>query len=99
MAFRWRADDGTTLNAGFVDSRFSRKFGPVWLKKPICLRFLKGSEPSVSPTPLWIREKIFLLKFEKNERTKKTFAKLSRIVNFDNLRLFQYLSFLTHTLI
>ena len=32
MAFRWRADDGTTLNAGLVILRGS---GPVLLKTPI----------------------------------------------------------------
>ena len=32
MAFRWRADNGPTLNAGLVVLRFSRGSGPVLLR-------------------------------------------------------------------
>ena len=37
MAFRWRADDGPTLNAGLVALGFFRGSGPVLLRNPIFL--------------------------------------------------------------
>ena len=36
-AFRWRADDGPTMNAGLVALRFFRGSGPVLLENPIFL--------------------------------------------------------------
>ena len=55
MAFRWRADDGPTLNAGSVALWFFRGSGPELLRTPIVCDFSGGwgSEPR-SP-PLWIR--------------------------------------------
>ena len=44
IAFRWRADDGPTLNADLVALWFFRGSGPVLVRNPICLRF-----------SLWIR--------------------------------------------
>ena len=37
MAFRWRADDGPTLNAGLVALRFFRGSGRSIAKKPYIL--------------------------------------------------------------
>ena len=36
MAFRWRADDGLTLNAGLGAAIF-RESGPVLLENPVVL--------------------------------------------------------------
>ena len=36
-AFRWRADDGPTMNAGLVALRFFRGSGPVLLENPLFL--------------------------------------------------------------
>ena len=56
MAFRWRADDGPTLNSGLVALRFFRGSGPVLLRNPFFLRFFSvcvcgggGSGPPVPP--------------------------------------------------
>ena len=50
MAFRWRADDGPTLNAGLVALLFYRGFGQVLLKKPyIFVTFQRVSGPPVPP--------------------------------------------------
>ena len=49
MAFRWRADDGPTLNAGLVALRFFRGSAPVLLRNPIFLLLFRGSEPPVPP--------------------------------------------------
>ena len=37
MAFRWRADDGPTLNAGLVALRFFGGYGPLLLEDHIFL--------------------------------------------------------------
>ena len=37
MAFRWRVDDGPTLNAGLVALGFFRGSGPLLLRNPIFL--------------------------------------------------------------
>ena len=37
MAFRWRVDDGPTLNAGMVALWFLRESRPVLLRNPIFL--------------------------------------------------------------
>ena len=37
MAFRWRADDGPTLNSCSVDLGFFRVSGPLLLRNPILL--------------------------------------------------------------
>ena len=58
MAFRWRADDGPTLNAGLVHvaSWFFRGSGPELLRNAIFLRFFRrGSGSPVPPPRLWIR--------------------------------------------
>ena len=54
MAFRWRADHGSTMNAGFVALWLFRGpgFWPVLLRNPICLWFFRGV---LTPCPLWIR--------------------------------------------
>ena len=50
MAFRWRADDGSTLNAGLVAVWFFRASGPVLLRYPIFVVFFqRGLGP---PVPL-----------------------------------------------
>ena len=42
MAFRWRADDGPSLNAGSVASQFFRGSGPELLRNPIFVIFQGG---------------------------------------------------------
>ena len=37
MAFRWRADDGPTLDAGLVAMWFFRESEPVLLRNPLFL--------------------------------------------------------------
>ena len=53
MAFRWQADDGLTLNAGFVSwigSFVKLESGPVLLRNPKALCFFMGGvRPTVSP--------------------------------------------------
>ena len=52
MAFRWRADDGQTLNAGLVVALwFFRRSGSVLLRNPIFLWFSRagGSGPPAPP--------------------------------------------------
>ena len=51
MAFRWRAYDGPTLNAGLVALWFFRRSGPVLLRNPIFLWIFRGrgSGPPVLP--------------------------------------------------
>ena len=51
MAFRWRVDDGPTLNAGLVALWFFKGSGPVLLRDPLFLRFFRGrgSGPPVPP--------------------------------------------------
>ena len=49
MAFRWRADDGPTLNTGLVAYWLSRGSGPVLLRRPIYLCFFKGGPDPLSP--------------------------------------------------
>ena len=68
MAFRWRAEDGPTLNAGLVTSSFfNDSSGPVLLIKPIFLRFFlggwgvgRGSGLPVSPLDPRIRDNIHI---------------------------------------
>ena len=45
MKFRWNADDGPTLNAGYIDLWLLRGSGPVLLRDPIFLWFLGGRSP------------------------------------------------------
>ena len=54
MAFRWRADDGPTWNAGLVSIGFFRGSGPVAKESNIFVIFQGVSGPPVPP-PLWIR--------------------------------------------
>ena len=42
MAYRWRADIGPILNAGFVALWFYRGSGPVLLRNSIFVRFFRG---------------------------------------------------------
>ena len=49
MAFRWRADDGPTLNASFV---IYRESGPVLLRKPIFVVYQGGLDPLYPPLDL-----------------------------------------------
>ena len=52
MVFRWRADDGPTLNTGLVAWRFFRGSGPVLVSNPIFLWFFRGGgSDSLPPTP------------------------------------------------
>ena len=48
MAFRWQANDGPTLNAGFVALGLSRGSGPVFLRNPIAVIFQVGPNPWLS---------------------------------------------------
>ena len=48
MTFRWRADDGPTLNAGLVAAIF-RGSGSVLLENPIFCDFSGGSGPPALP--------------------------------------------------
>ena len=51
MVFRWRPDDGLTLNSGLVALRFFRGSGPVLLGNPIfCDLSGVGSEPPAPPS-------------------------------------------------
>ena len=52
MVFRWRADDGPTLNAGLV-AAICKGIRTYIARKPyILVIFQRGSGP---PVPLWIR--------------------------------------------
>ena len=51
MAFRWRADDGPTLNAGLIAPGFVRGPGPVFLRNPIFCDFQGVCGPDPCPTP------------------------------------------------
>ena len=51
MAFRRRADDGLTLNAGFVALWFFRGSGSVSLRNPIFLWLFRGGPPDPAPSP------------------------------------------------
>ena len=55
MAFRWRTDDGPTLNAGLVAVIFrGSKFSIA--KKPYFCDFQGGGVRTIcAPPPLWIR--------------------------------------------
>ena len=57
MAFRWRVDDGPTLNAGLVDLSCFKGLWPVLLRNPILLRSFRGGGGGVrTPCTLhWIR--------------------------------------------
>ena len=51
-AFRWRANDGPTLNVGFVALRFFRGSGPVLLKNTLYFCDFSGGVPEpLSPPP------------------------------------------------
>ena len=53
MAFRWRPDDGLTLNSGLVALRVFRGSIPVLLRKPIFVIFQgRGGLDPLSPPPL-----------------------------------------------
>ena len=52
MAFRWRADDGSTLNDGSVALRIFRGSGPELLRNPIFLCFFRGGGPGPPVPPL-----------------------------------------------
>ena len=49
MAFRWRADDGPTSNAGLVALPFFRASGPILLENPIIFIF-QGVRISCPPS-------------------------------------------------
>ena len=49
MAFRWRAYDESTLNAGLVALRFFRGSGPVLLRYPIFRDFSDPPPTSLDP--------------------------------------------------
>ena len=51
MTFRWRADDGPTLNAGLVAFRIFRGSGPVLLRKPTSFFQDGGGGVSGPPAP------------------------------------------------
>ena len=51
MVFRWRGDDGPTLNTGLVILWFFRGFGPVLLETLYSCDFSGGSWPSFPPPP------------------------------------------------
>ena len=51
MAFRWRAGDGPTLNAGLVALWFFRGSGPVLQRNSIFLWFLRGGGLDPLPPP------------------------------------------------
>ena len=51
MAFRWRDDDGPTLNAGLAALWFFRGSGPVLLRNPIFLWFFRGEVRTPCPPP------------------------------------------------
>ena len=56
MAFRWRPDDGLTLNSGLVALRFSKWIRTNIAKKTFFVIFQGGGGGSVPPVaPLWIR--------------------------------------------
>ena len=52
LAFRWRADDGPTVNAGLVSLWFFRGSRPILLGNPIFCDCSGGPDPL---SPLWIR--------------------------------------------
>ena len=60
--FRWRANDGPTINAGLVALSFFRGSGSVLLRNPIFLWFFKGVRTPCPPPPppLWIRSCLVL---------------------------------------
>ena len=49
--FRWRADNGPTLNAGLVVLRFFRGSGPVLLENTIFYDFSGGAVPDPLSPP------------------------------------------------
>ena len=51
MAFRWRADDGSTLNAGLV----FRGIRASTAKKACIFEMFRGGGGVRIPAPLWIR--------------------------------------------
>ena len=55
MAFRWRAEDGPTLDGGLAALIFFRGSGPILLKNPTFLQFFKGGGGANPLCPLWIR--------------------------------------------
>ena len=54
MAFRWRADDGPTLNAGLLAAIFQGIRACIARKPYIFVVFQGGPDP-LPPPPLWIR--------------------------------------------
>ena len=55
MAFCWRADNGLTLNSGFVALWFVSGYGPVLLRNPIFCDFSGGEGGPDRLPPPWIR--------------------------------------------
>ena len=51
MAFRWRANDGPTLNSGLVTLRLFRVSGPALLRNPIFVIFQGDLDPLSPPPP------------------------------------------------
>ena len=51
MAFRWRSNDGPTLNAGLVALLVIRESKPVFLRKHIFVIFRGGGGVSTAPVP------------------------------------------------
>ena len=54
-AFRWRADDGPTFNAGLVVCDFKGILTSVAKEPYIFVIFKGGGGPDPLPPPLWIR--------------------------------------------
>ena len=52
MAFRWRADDGPTLNAGMVALRYFRGGGSIAKKPYGFVMFRGGGSGPPAPPPL-----------------------------------------------
>ena len=60
MAFRWRADDGLTLNAGLVAFLISQGYRPVLLRNP--LAFFRWGRVRTPCPLLWTRARRLLYK-------------------------------------
>ena len=54
LPFRWRANDGPTLNDGLVALWSPRGSRPVMIRNPIAFWFSRGVR-TPAPPPLWIR--------------------------------------------
>ena len=49
MAFRWRPDDGLSLNYGLLSLQFFRESCPVLLRKPVFSDLSGGTGPTSLP--------------------------------------------------